>query len=121
MAREDIRRLLLESLVQEGHLAEDQMMKGLAQVIKGERVVERFDGMGNLTSREVARAPGDVARGTMLLDALTGGELGLTPAIVKTAGPVEQMYEEFAPKEFNEGVIQNKGAREALKTSYGTE
>ena len=117
----ETRLKLLRALEESGHISADQMMKNLGQVIKGERVSERYDREGNIIAREVSRAPADVARGAMLLDALSGGELGLTPQVVNLPTPTEQIYEQYAPTSFNENVIQNEGAREHLVKSYGQE
>ena len=53
--------------------------EGMAQVVRGETIKEKFDAGGNLMSREILKKPDDVMRGAMIYDALRGGDLGIAP------------------------------------------
>ena len=58
---------------------EEQIAKGLAQVIKGETTMVETDGGGSVKKVRVTTKPDDVMFGLMLFDSLQDGELGLAP------------------------------------------
>jgi hypothetical protein len=102
-----------------GLIDRDQLEQNVAVVIKGERISRRYrvDGAGNrmLFEEVVTINPADVARGAMVLDALDGGDMGLSPEVMHTASPTtDDMYQQYAPKQVNGSIIQNVHARDTL-------
>ena len=67
----------------------DSIAEQLAQVIKGETIVERFNGKGELSSRTVKTDPTDAMRGAMIYDAMHGGRLGIAPKTLDFRKPAE--------------------------------
>lgn len=70
---------LLLALKDEFEVTPRTVAEGMAHVIRGESVTETFNGNGELTKRQVSRSPKDVLNGTMIYDALRGGDLGIAP------------------------------------------
>lgn len=79
MSSQTFKAELLRSLRDDYDITPDTVAKGLAQVIKGETVVEKQDGEGKVKSRTVTTSPKDILQGAMIYDALRGGDLGLAP------------------------------------------
>jgi hypothetical protein len=107
---------------QQGLIALDQVERNIAVVIKGERTSTKYDKLGKVVESVVTVTPADAARGAMILDQLSGGELGLTPEVMHTSAPTtDDMYEQYAPKQVNGSIIQNEHARGTLVIDVKTE
>lgn len=75
---------LLLALDQEFGVTPHEIAEGLAQVIRGETVKERYDSNNDLIRREVSRSPKDVMQGAMIYDSLRGGDLGIAPSNLRS-------------------------------------
>lgn len=76
---------LLVALESEFDVTPKTVASGIAQVIRGQTVVENQDGAGNLISKRVTTTPKDILNGAMIYDALRGGDLGLAPRQLRGA------------------------------------
>lgn len=98
---------LLQALDDDYGITPKTIAKGIAQVIKGESVVEKhaknkdregYFGELQLVERKVSTTPSDVMFGAMMYDALRGGDLGIAPAHMKDSRgtkPVEIVHRRF--------------------------
>tara|TARA_R110002051_G_scaffold263417_1_gene323227 strand:- start:1022 stop:1381 length:360 start_codon:yes stop_codon:yes gene_type:complete len=80
---------LLVLLEEELDVSPQTVAEGMAQVIKGETIKERFSlnaaGEMQLVTRDVLRTPKDVMQGAMIYDAMRGGDLGIAPRGLREA------------------------------------
>lgn len=75
----------------------DELVEKMIQVARGEKIKTVYNSAGLVITKTVSSDPKDVARGLMLVDALRGGDLGLTPQEVKVPNPADRVYAAYAP------------------------
>ena len=111
-----LRAKVLQHLEETHGVDEKTVAENLSHVIKGEKVTESFtfkDGQLTLARRTVTRTPKDMALGTVVYDALTGGQLGLAPRLLKSNAPQLDLYERYNGQ-VNGAIVQNVHVRELL-------
>lgn len=115
-----LRERILQKMRDSHDVDENKIAEGLAHVIKGERVLDKYavihkdDGTTEQrhVERSITRTPKDMALGAMVWDSMTGGELGLAPRLVRNPGntAVEAMQQKWLP-EVDSRIISNEAVK----------
>lgn len=113
-----LRAKVLQHLEETHGIDEKTVAENLSHVIKGEKVSESFvvdnnTGEMKLSRRTVTRTPKDMALGTVVYDALTGGQLGLAPRLLKSSAPQLDLYERYNGQ-VNGAIVQNAHVRQLV-------
>tara|TARA_R100000789_G_C3023385_1_gene154018 strand:+ start:987 stop:1310 length:324 start_codon:yes stop_codon:yes gene_type:complete len=82
------KELILDALA-ELEVTPESMAEQLAQVIKGQTITKKFNGVGVLQAETVRTDPENAMRGAMIYDALNGGELGIAPRVLDYKRPAD--------------------------------
>ena len=92
-----LRERVLELLREDHGIDETGLAEQLGHVVKGEKVLEEFNASGKLVKKRVSRTPGDMARGLVIYDKLSGGQLELGGKDPHKLVDIADFYKKFAP------------------------